>query len=81
MVWIRKRTEGQPWHLVVLRFVDERNGAFCDKAGGVQFFRVGRPVNLSPVARVVTAWRQRILGIGCEGLLVRIVRIKLEGRT
>ena len=26
-------------------------------------------------------WRQRILGIGCEGLLVRIVRIKLEGKV
>jgi hypothetical protein len=29
----------------------------------------------------IAAWRQRILGIGCEGLLVRIVRIKLEGRA
>ena len=29
----------------------------------------------------IAEWRQRILGIGCEGLLVRIVRIKLEGRT
>jgi hypothetical protein len=29
----------------------------------------------------IAEWRQRILGIGCEGLLVRIVRIKLEGRV
>jgi hypothetical protein len=29
----------------------------------------------------IAAWRQKILGIGCEGLLVRIVRIKLEGRA
>ncbi|MBT8479304.1 MAG: hypothetical protein KJO06_10340, partial [Gemmatimonadetes bacterium] len=29
----------------------------------------------------IAGWRQRILGIGCEGLLVRIVRIKLEGRV
>jgi hypothetical protein len=29
----------------------------------------------------IASWRQRILGIGCEGLLVRIVRIKLEGRV
>lgn len=29
----------------------------------------------------IAGWRQRILGIGCEGLLVRIVRVKLEGRS
>jgi hypothetical protein len=29
----------------------------------------------------IAEWRQRILGIGCEGLLVRIVRVKLEGRV
>jgi len=29
----------------------------------------------------IATWRQKILGIGCEGLLVRIVRIKLEGRA
>jgi len=29
----------------------------------------------------IARWRQKILGIGCEGLLVRIVRIKLEGRA
>jgi len=29
----------------------------------------------------IAVWRQKILGIGCEGLLVRIVRIKLEGRA
>jgi hypothetical protein len=29
----------------------------------------------------IAEWRQKILGIGCEGLLVRIVRIKLEGRA
>lgn len=29
----------------------------------------------------IAGWRQRILGIGCEGLLVRIVRVKLEGRA
>ena len=29
----------------------------------------------------IASWRQRILGIGCEGLLVRIARIKLEGKA
>lgn len=29
----------------------------------------------------IAEWRQKILGIGCEGLLVRIVRVKLEGRA
>jgi hypothetical protein len=26
-------------------------------------------------------WRQNLLGIGCEGLLVRIVRAKLRARA
>jgi len=28
----------------------------------------------------IGAWRQEILGIGCEGLLVRVVRAKMRGR-
>jgi hypothetical protein len=36
----------------------------------------------SPVTREeMGRWRQEILGIGCEGLLVRIARAKLRARS